>query len=41
MGYENTTKLLDEYCKFMAIKLNKEGLSTLYPPKSIDDMWLR
>ena len=37
----STTKLLDEYCKFMAIKLNKEGLSTLYPPKSIDDMWLR
>ena len=40
-SHENTTKLLDEYCKFMAIKLNKEGLSTLYPPKSIDDMWLR
>ena len=41
VGHDIATKLLDEYCKFMAIKLNKEGLSTLYPPKSIDDMWLR
>ena len=41
VGYEHASKLLDEYCKFMAIKMNKEGVSTLYPPKNIDDMWLR
>lgn len=42
--WNNANKLLNEYCKFMAIKIGNEQQSRpttlLCPPKTIDDMWV-
>ena len=42
--WHDANELLNEYCKFMAIKIGNEQQShhpaLLCPPKTIDDMWM-